>query len=307
MLYTNKKQRPTRFASEVGHDSFISTPNSHSIMRHINVRYSITLNAAQLDYLSDECQDINRMMCFKTILRMAAIEPFKVTKKNFSADLQAGQFIASKVELAILWKCNRKTATRIIREFNQMGILRSEPSNRTTIHTLLCLSVWFTEQGMIKNRFFVSNPIVKPIEKPTRTAICVPPKAVSETAETDKAASADSDVTLLPCKEGKTETCHPLISHAGGTDEPKAASSFSLSSDDTQPIVCDSCLSPETTITDRPARFDDNPQLDEVRRNIKEEGGEPQQPPHNQSQRLLQKDTTRGKGNEGKTEGEGNP
>ena len=111
MLYTNKKQRPTRFASEVGHDSFISTPNSHSIMRHINVRYSITLNVAQLDYLSDECQDINRMMCFKSFLRMATIEPSKVTRKNFSADLQTGQFIASKVELAMLWKCNRKTAT----------------------------------------------------------------------------------------------------------------------------------------------------------------------------------------------------
>ena len=276
-------------------------------MRHINVRYSTTLNDTQLDYLSDECQDINRMMCFKTFLRMATIEPSKVTRKNFSADLQAGQFIASKVELSMLWKCNRKTATRIIREFNQMGILHSEPSNRTTTHTLLCLSVWFTEQGMIKNRFFVSNPIVKPIERPTRTVICVPPKAVSETAETDIAASADSDVTLLPCKEGKTETRHSLISHAGGTDEPMTVSPFSLSSDDKQPIVCDSCLSPETTITDRPARLDDNPQLDEIQKNIREESGEPRQPPHNQSQGLLREDTTRGKGNEGKTEGEGNP
>ena len=192
-----------------------------------------------------------------------------------------------------------------------MGILRSEPSNRTTIHTLLCLSVWFTEQGMIKNRFFVSNPIanpiVKPIEKPTRTAICVPPKAVPETAETDNAASADSDVALLPCKEGKTEICHPLISHAGGTDEPMTASSFSLSSDDTQLIFCDSCLSSETTMTDRPARLGDNPQLDEAQRNIKEGSGEPRLPPHNQSQGLLREDTTRGKGNEEKMEGEGNP
>ena len=130
---------------------------------------------------------------------------------------------------------------------------------------------------------------------------------MSETAETDKSASADSDVTLLPCKEGKTETCHPLISHAGGTDESMTVSSFSLSSDDTQPIVCDSSLSPETTMTDRPDRLDDNPQLDEAQRNIKEESGEPRQPPHNQSQGLLREDTTRGKGNEGKKEGEGNP
>lgn len=132
------------------------------------------LNDAQLDYLSDECQDINRMMCFKTFLRMALMEPTKVSKKHFSADLQPGQFEASKVELAMMWRCNRKTATRIIREFNLMGILSSEPSNRTTIHTLRCLSVWFTDQRMVKNSFFVSHPVVKPIEKPTRTAAHVP-------------------------------------------------------------------------------------------------------------------------------------
>ena len=126
-----------------------------------NLRYSITLNEAQLDYLSDEQQDILRMKCFKTFLQMAIPEENKVYGKNFSAVLQPGQFMASKVDLARLWECNRKTATRIIHEFNQLGILRSEPSNRTTIHTLICLSVWFTDRGMIRSRFFVSNPEVE--------------------------------------------------------------------------------------------------------------------------------------------------
>ena len=134
-------------------------------MRYTNIRYSTLLNEAQYDYLSDECQDISRMKCFK------------------SAVLQPGQFMASKVELSLMWGCNRKTATRIIREFNQMGILRSEPSNRTTIHTLLCLSVWFTDQRTIKNPFFVSNPMVKHIEKPTRPTNHVPPKSGAETVE----------------------------------------------------------------------------------------------------------------------------
>ena len=35
-------------------------------MRYANIRYSTLLNEAQYDYLSDECQDINRMKCFKT-------------------------------------------------------------------------------------------------------------------------------------------------------------------------------------------------------------------------------------------------
>ena len=106
-------------------------------MRYANIRYSTLLNEAQYDYLSDECQDISRMKCFKTFIRLTLMEQTTVTKTHFSAVLQPGQFMASKVELSLMWGCNRKTATRIIREFNQMGILRSEPSNRTTIHTLL--------------------------------------------------------------------------------------------------------------------------------------------------------------------------
>lgn len=67
-------------------------------MKYTNIRYSTTLNDAQTDYLADECQDINRMKCFKTFLRMAVLEPTKVSKKHFSAVLQPGQFMASKVE-----------------------------------------------------------------------------------------------------------------------------------------------------------------------------------------------------------------
>ena len=140
-------------------------------MKYTNIRYSTTLNDAQTDYQADECQDINRMKCFKSFLRMAVLEPTKVSKKHFSAVLQPGQFMASKVELSMMWGCNRKTATRIIKEFNLMGILESVPSNRTTIHTLKCLSVWFTNQGMVKNNFFVSNPIVRPVVKPKEMVV----------------------------------------------------------------------------------------------------------------------------------------
>ena len=124
-----------------------------------NLRYSITLNDAQLDYLSDEQQDILRMKCLKTFIRMAVLEETKVSGKNYSAVLQPGQF----------------------KEFNQIGILRSESSNRTTIHTLICLSVWFTGWRMIKSSFFDSRPVVKPIVKPSRTTKRVPPETAIET------------------------------------------------------------------------------------------------------------------------------
>ena len=142
-----------------------------------NLRYSITLNDAQLEYLSDEQQDILRVKCLKTFLQMAVLEETTVSGKNYSAVLQPGQFVASKVDLARLWECDRKTATRIIQEFNHLGILRSEATNRTTVHTLICLSVWFTSKGMLKSGFFDSNPEVKPIVKPARHAKRVPPES----------------------------------------------------------------------------------------------------------------------------------
>ena len=164
-------------------------------MQPKKIRYSITLNEAQLDYLSDGQQDILRMKCLKTFIRMAVLQETKVSGKNFSAVLQPGQFIASKVDLAREWECNRKTATRIVHEFNQLGILQSEATNRTTIHTLICLSAWFPGRGMIRNGSFVSNPEVKPIAKPCRVSKRVPPKKVADSHGSNDQATADPDGT----------------------------------------------------------------------------------------------------------------
>ena len=191
-------------------------------MKYTNIRYSTTLNDAQTDYLADECQDINRMKCFKTFLRMAVLEPTKVSKKHFSAVLQPGQFMASKVELSMMWECNRKTATRIIKEFNLMGILDSVPSNRTTIHTLKCLSVWFTNQGMVKNNFFVSNPIVRPVVKPIRNGSHVPPESEVKPAFTEQA---------KPQVSGETST----VGHdTYGTSKPNGQLANSTSNGQTE-------------------------------------------------------------------------
>ena len=149
-------------------------------MPYTNIRYSTTLRDEQYAYLSDEGQDIPRIKCFWDFLRMAVIEETEVSGRGFSAVLRPGQFMASKVELARKWNCDRKTATRIVKEFNLMGILRSVPSNRTTIHTLLCLSIWFTNEGIVKNDCFRKNPYVRSIEKPSRKKPCVPPDEGAE-------------------------------------------------------------------------------------------------------------------------------
>ena len=84
-------------------------------MPYTNIRYSTTLRDEQYAYLSDEGQDIPRIKCFWDFLRMAVIEETEVSGRGFSAVLRPGQFMASKVELARKWNCDRKTATRIVK------------------------------------------------------------------------------------------------------------------------------------------------------------------------------------------------
>ena len=167
---------------------------------------------------------------------MAVLEPTKVSKKHFSAVLQPGQFMASKVELSMMWGCNRKTATRIIKEFNLMGILESVPSNRTTIHTLKCLSVWFTNQGMVKNNFFVSNPIIRPVVKPIRNGSHVPPESEVKPVFTDQA---------KPQVSGETST----VGHdADGSSKPNGQLANSATNGQTEQNLTPSSSLPSNNI-----------------------------------------------------------
>ncbi len=131
-----------------------------------------------------------------------------------------------------------------------MGILRSEPSNRTPIPTLLCLSVWITDQRTNKNPFFVSNPMVKPIEKPTRPTNHVPPKSGVQTVEVCKPAPTDSGGTSS-ADTGNVTKIMPPESLAEGMKEHCLTPSLSLQSNDTlRERVTPVCQSSSETVAD---------------------------------------------------------
>lgn len=132
-------------------------------MNHKDVKYGILQTREQLDFLKDDNQGFHRMKALDTFLSLAAIEPFHYEKKNFSADLEIGQFAISKVELAELWHCDRKTAQKMIDLFNEVGILTSASNNRTTIHTIHCLAFWFVDRldAPIRNPHYQRNPVTQ--------------------------------------------------------------------------------------------------------------------------------------------------
>ena len=182
-----------------------------------------------------------------------------------------------------------------------MGILRSEPSNRTTIHTLLCLSVWFTDQRTIKNPFFVSNPMVKPIEKPTRPTNHVPSKSGAQTVEVCKPTPTDSGGTSS-ADTGNVTKVMLLESLAEMMEEQDLTPSLSLpSNDNLREHVSPVCQSSSETVADnRHYPTSSNLQSDGMREENKQPTAveDPQLSFRHQDESLLPEVSTEGKGTE---------
>ena len=116
-----------------------------------NTLYCIVLTAEQQTFLTDHQSGIDRNGCLYHLIRMASTNEVPYQKKGFQARLHIGQVAASEVELAALWKCNRKTVRRFISRLNELGIMTSETNNRTSIHSLHCLAGWIVDGVTIRN------------------------------------------------------------------------------------------------------------------------------------------------------------
>ena len=115
-----------------------------------------------MDFLFNYPQGFDRMKCFATFLQMAVKEPTHYEKKEYSVDLTPGQFAISEVELAQLWKCNRKTASKMVDMFHEVGLVSSVPNFRTTVFTVHCIASWYVGGQEIRNTHYSRNPQVEP-------------------------------------------------------------------------------------------------------------------------------------------------
>ena len=61
----------------------------------------------------------------------------------------------SEVVLSKLWKCDRKTVSKMLDCMNQLGILSSVQTRRGSIHTLLCISAWIVEGKKYVNPHYI--------------------------------------------------------------------------------------------------------------------------------------------------------
>ena len=76
--------------------------------------------------------------------------------KGFNTTLQAGQAIMSEVDLSNRLHYDKKTISRVLDRMNELGIVATTQSNRTSVHSLKCVSAWIDDGKMVSNPFCCS-------------------------------------------------------------------------------------------------------------------------------------------------------
>lgn len=175
--------------------------------------YCMVFSDEQLEYLSQSKYGIDRMKILACLVRAAVTGPTKCEKKGFSAVLRPGQAELPEVDLASRLGYDKKTVSRVLDKLSSLGIVTSEQTNRTSIHTIRCISAWYTGGQKILNPFYVN---MKERHAPGGTPAPCPSR--DETKEKE-AAPADGKGTMeRPALSSLFSEGRPEIAEASGDD-----------------------------------------------------------------------------------------
>lgn len=120
-----------------------------------NLNYCIVLSSEQLAYLAGSKYGIDRMKILQQLIEAAVLKETDYTTKGFSTTLRVGQAILSEVDLSSKSGYDKKTISRVLDKMNQLEIVASTQNNRTSVHTLKCISAWMQDGNRIDNPFYV--------------------------------------------------------------------------------------------------------------------------------------------------------
>lgn len=122
-------------------------------MEH-SIHYQMTLSAPQQEYLAGSKYHKNRMAFFLDFVKSAVLKPSKSLVPGCDRIIAIGQVEKSEVQLAKDWDCDRKTVSKVIAKMNELGIITTEKSNRTSVHTIHPVAAWIVDNVRIRNPHF---------------------------------------------------------------------------------------------------------------------------------------------------------
>ena len=119
------------------------------------VFYCLVLSESQTRFLATSKYGIDRMKALVSLIGQASTSYHEYKKKGFETYVQIGQVVISEVELSRVLGCDRKTVSRVLDTMNELELVATEQNNRTSIHTLLCVSAWYINGQKILNPFYI--------------------------------------------------------------------------------------------------------------------------------------------------------
>ncbi len=150
------------------------------------IYHSLVLDDTQVRYLMSGTAGINRLACLFQLIEILMVQ-IERTPDVAECPEALWQVKMSEVTLAKLWKCDRKTVSKMLDKMKELAIVSSVKTRRGSVHTILCISAWG-----IDGRKFV-NPNYIPIHL----------RKGCTTVEDEKSAT---DATAMELPSRKTET-----------------------------------------------------------------------------------------------------
>lgn len=133
-------------------------------MKH-RIHYQLTLSSPQLNYLSENKYHKNRMAFFLDLVNSAFLEQTKSLVPGCDNTINIGQVEKSEVQLARDWDCDRKTVSKVIAKMNELGIITTKKSNRTSVHSIHPVAAWIVDNVRIRNPYFRTGYIYNQIRE----------------------------------------------------------------------------------------------------------------------------------------------
>ena len=172
--------------------------------------YCLVLSESQARFLATSKYGIDRMKALMSLVELASTENRTYEKKGFSANLNVGQLVMSEVELSRLWKCDRKTVSRVLDTMNGLGIVSTTQNNRTSIHTLLCVSAWYI--NVIVNPYYV--PMKDRFPKGNSAPVNVPANADGNAAGMSEEPTPSGQLATDAQDGNIPNQLHPVTQHS---------------------------------------------------------------------------------------------
>ncbi|MCD8305991.1 MAG: hypothetical protein LUC49_04955 [Prevotella sp.] len=119
-----------------------------------NISIQFTLSIPQLEYLADGSYKINRMAMFLHLCKCAALQDTPSRQAGNKGTLRIGQVEKSIKQLASEWRCDAKTAAKVINAMNRLGILTTASNHITSVHAIHPVAAWIVDNVRIRNPHF---------------------------------------------------------------------------------------------------------------------------------------------------------